>query len=341
MEYSNVCNKEYYQYEGRILERDGIAYLGYTNSYVRFYAKGKKLSAYLTSNITEEVNMAGLSVFLDDGQEPVNRLVIDKEVAWYDICEMPDEEIHLVTIVKITEAAMSHVGFVKLQVEGGELVKRSFPERPDLKLEFIGDSITCGYGVLGAPEAEYTLRDEDGMMAYAYLAAKELNARARYLAASGHGICVEYTGDPEGNVPKLFPCVNWYIDPAVAYDYSEYVPDVVVINLGTNDSGHMEKEDIQEAFVKAYVVFLHTIKKAYPETKILCTIGTLCDIMYEWIEKAIAIYEDEGGKDVYMRRLPYHNVEEDGMACMHPSPTTHRKDGERVAGFIREILHMR
>lgn len=341
MEYSNVCDKDFYQYEGRILERDGIAFLGYTNSYVRFYAKGKKVRAYLTSNITEDINMAGLSVFLDEDEKAVNKLVVDKEEAWYDICDLPDEEAHLVTIVKITEAAMSHVGFVKLQVEEGELIKKNFPERPALKLEFIGDSITCGYGVLGEPEAEYTVRDEDGMMAYAYIAAKHLGARARYLAASGHGICVEYTGDPEGNVPKLFSCTNWYIDPTVAYDYNEYVPDVVIINLGTNDSGHMENVEIQEMFVKAYVEFLHTIKTAYPKTKILCTIGTLCDIMYEWIEKAIAIYESEGGEDVYMRRLPYHNVEVDGMASMHPSPITHRKDGERVAGFIREILNMR
>lgn len=341
MEYSNVCDRTFYQYEGRILERDGIAFLGYTNSYVRFYAKGERVRANLISNITEDVNMAGLSVFLDDQEMAVNQIVVNREEAWYDICDLSDAEVHLVTIVKITEAAMSHVGFVKLDIVEGEVVKRDFPERPSLKLEFIGDSITCGYGVLGAPEAEYTLRDEDGMMAYAYLAAKQLGARARYLSASGHGVCVEYTGDPEGNVPKLFPCTNWYIDPTVAYDYNEFVPDVVIINLGTNDSGHMEKVEIQEMFVKAYVDFLHTIKTAYPKTKILCTIGTLCDIMYEWIEKAIAIYESEGGKNVYMRRLPYHNVEKDGMASMHPSPITHCKDGERVAGFIREILDMR
>ena len=341
MEYNNVCDKTLYQYEGRILEKDGVAFLGYTNSYVRFYAKGEKIRAYLLSNITEEVNMAGLSVFVDDNEVPANQIVVDKEEAWYDICELPDENIHMVTIVKITEAAMSHVGLVKVDVVEGEIVLGEFPERPSLKLEFIGDSITCGYGVLGAPDAEYTLRDEDGMLAYAYLAAKELGARARYLSASGHGIYVEYTGDPEGNVPKLFPCVNWYIDPEIAYDYNEYVPDVVIINLGTNDSGHMDKVEVQENFVDSYVKFLHTIKAAYPNTKILCTIGTLCDIMYEWIEKAIAIYENEGGTDVYMRRLPYHNVEEDGMACMHPSPITHRKDGERVANFIREILDMR
>ena len=151
MEYNNVCDKTLYQYEGRILEKDGVAFLGYTNSYVRFYAKGEKIRAYLLSNITEEVNMAGLSVFLDDNEVPANQIVVDKEEAWYDICELPDENIHMVTIVKITEAAMSHVGLVKVDVVEGEIVLGEFPERPSLKLEFIGDSITCGYGVLGSP----------------------------------------------------------------------------------------------------------------------------------------------------------------------------------------------
>ena len=136
MEYNNFCDKDFYQYEGRILEKDGVAYLGYTNSYVRFYAKGNNVRAFLISNITEDVNMAGLSVFLDDCDEAVNKLVVDKEEAWYDICELPDDKEHLVTIVKITEAAMSHVGLVKLQLENGELLKREFPQRSEFKIEF-------------------------------------------------------------------------------------------------------------------------------------------------------------------------------------------------------------
>lgn len=338
MLYDNV-DKNIFQYEGRILKKDGICYLGYTNSYVRFYANGSRIRASLTSNITEEVNMAGLSVFLDDNTEPVNRLVIDKEKAWYELCVLPDDGIHLVTVVKITEAAMSHVGIEAIEVEDGMVQEREFPKRPELKLEFVGDSITCGYGVLGEPESEYTIREEDGLLSYGQVAADLLHARARFTSASGYGACIEYTGNEEGNVPKLYPYVNWFIDNTERYDFQEYVPDVVIINLGTNDSGHIDKPEIQKKFVDAYADFIRVIKTAYPDVHILCICGTLCETMFPWIEKAVSICQAEGLKRIYFRRLPYHNVKEDGMASNHPSRITHQKDGERVAGFIREILN--
>jgi len=337
MRYENT-DRDIFQYEGRILKKNGVCYLGYTNSYLRFYAKGSRILAKLVSNITEEVNMAGLSVFLDDDRKPVNRLVIHQEEAWYELCVLPDDGVHLVTVIKVTEAAMSHVGVCAIEVEDGKVLENTFPAWPDLKLEFIGDSITCGYGVLGEPESAYTLREEDGLLSYGYVAAGLLGARARFLSASGYGVCVEYTGDAEGNVPKLYPYVNWFLDKEARFDFREYEPDVIVINLGTNDSGHMDKPEIQKKFVREYADFLRLLKKTYPDVRILCICGTLCDFMLPWIEKAVQICKAEGFVGLYVRGLPYHDVEADGMASFHPSRITHEKDGKRVAGFIREIL---
>ncbi|MDO5126971.1 MAG: GDSL-type esterase/lipase family protein [Eubacteriales bacterium] len=338
MEWKIADNRMLFQFEGRILEKNDVFYLGYTNSYIRFFTKGTDVEAYITSNITEEVNMAGLSVFVDDEKEPSNKVVLDKATGWYKLVCLPDDGEHLITVVKVTEAAMSHAGFVTVKIEDGELLKRSFPVRPELKLEFIGDSITCGYGVLGEPLSEYTLREEDGLLGYAQIAADIVGARARFVSASGYGVCVEYTGNREGNIPKLYPYTNWFVDSEVKYDFSEYIPDVVIINLGTNDSGHMHKEDIQELFVNSYAAFLKRIRTAYPCAAILCICGTLCDTMFGWIDQAVDICREDKIEGIYVRRLPYHNVEKDGMASQHPSLVTHRKDGERVAAYIREIL---
>jgi len=334
----NFMDEELFDFEGRILKDEDIAYLGYTNSRVSFFCKGKKLRCLIKSNITEDVNMAGISVYVDDKLIDRETHVMDKSEAWYDILTLPDEEVHMVTILKLTEAAMSYVALVELEVVEGELIKGEFPAKPDLKLEFIGDSITCGYGVLGEPESEYTLREENGLLTYAQIAADLLGARARFFSVSGYGAFVDYEGNIEGNVPRLYPYTNWFVDKEMLYDYKEYIPDVIVINLGTNDSGHIQKDWVQEGFVKSYSNFIIRLKEIYPTTKILCICGTLCGIMFEWIEKAICVCEEKGVQDIYMRRLPYHNVEEDGMASQHPSVITHQKDGKRVADFIREIL---
>ncbi|MBQ8166193.1 MAG: hypothetical protein IJZ96_04055 [Lachnospiraceae bacterium] len=335
----NFMSQELFDFEGRILKDENIAYLGFTNSKVSFFCKGKGVRCFIKSNITEPVNMAGLSVYIDDKIIYRETLVIDKEEGWYDLCQLPDDEVHMVTIFKLTEAAMSYVALVELEICEGELVKGKFPEKPELKLEFIGDSITCGYGVLGEPESEYTIREENGLLTYAQVAADVLEARARFFSVSGYGAFVDYEGNIEGNVPRLYPYVNWFADKEILYDYKEYVPDVIVINLGTNDSGHIHKDWVQEGFIKSYSGFIVRLKEIYPDAKILCICGTLCDIMFEWIEKAICVCEERGVKDIYMRRLPYHNVAEDGMASQHPSITTHKKDGARVADFIREIIN--
>ena len=91
------------------------------------------------------------AIFVFLQKEPSNKVVLDKATGWYKLVCLPDDGEHLITVVKVTEAAMSHAGFVTVKIEDGELLKRSFPVRPELKLEFIGDSITCGYGVLGEP----------------------------------------------------------------------------------------------------------------------------------------------------------------------------------------------
>ena len=50
------------------------------------------------------------------------------------------------------------------------------PEKP-LSIEFIGDSITCAYGVEGQSSSEpFKTSTENFMKSYAYLTAQKLNA---------------------------------------------------------------------------------------------------------------------------------------------------------------------
>ena len=58
-------NKEYLQFEGRILEKEGIFYLSYTNSSVSFLAKGSEVYMEFITDQREAVNLAGLRVYVD------------------------------------------------------------------------------------------------------------------------------------------------------------------------------------------------------------------------------------------------------------------------------------
>ena len=119
-----------------------------------------------------------------------------------------------------------------------------------LRLLVYGDSITCGHSNMrpdGAADSNNST-NENGMLTYAMRVAAMLNADAQVFAKSGLGL---YT-NPYGSkvflkdiYDKVSPGSN------TDWDMASWVPDVVVINIGTNDiwTGGYSKD----AYVAAYV----------------------------------------------------------------------------------------
>lgn len=339
----SILDKTYFRYAGRILEKDESAYLGFTNSSVEFYVKSNSndksvIIANIGTKLNGEVNEARLKVFLDDSKEE-SLLILNEELNDYTLATLTDNEIHKITIIKITEASMSYAKLNHITIKGGEILPLKPIVDNRMKVEFIGDSITCGYGVYGTPNSEFHIKEEDGLLSYAALTAKSLNANARYFCVSGFGVYVKYDGDPEGIIPKVYPYTNYFIDENEYYDFNEFVPDLVVINLGTNDSGHLHNEDIQQGFISNYLKLLKYIKSNAPNVKILCTCGTLCTNAFAFVQEAVNLALRAGLDNVYTFELPYHDVEHDSMASGHPSIITHQKDAERLSGKIKEIMN--
>lgn len=321
-----------FKWQGRILKQYGTCYFGYTNSSLRMRVKGSSVYLYMVTGENEVVNRPGFRVYVDGKR--VSEIVLDQREGWYLICGLNPEKEHEVCVVKITEAAMSYGGLQRIKVLDGELLPFGQEQDCRTKVEFIGDSITCGYGVHGQPESEYTIREEDGECSYAFFMAEEMNWNARWISASGYGMFVEYTGDPKQNVPKLYPYVNWFIDQEKEIEPEEFEPEYIFVNLGTNDSGHLQNEEILKGFLKAYEDFLKLLRGYHKESIIICILGTLCHGVFPYVEQVVDKVKEEGMEKVYAYELPYHNVERDGMASMHPSITTHKKDAKRILDFM-------
>ncbi len=323
--------------EGRILIKDDVLYLSHSASSISFFTDARVIEAVLTTDTGVGMeNLPGIRVYVDGRRK--RDIILDRDEACYRLASPFDGRKHLITVLKITEAAMSHVGVKELKLDGGELLTGFFPEKNGPKLLFFGDSITCGYGVLGGPNTVYTVRDEDVTRCYAYIAAKLLNSEFQIIAASGHGMYVDYLRDRERNVPVMFPVTAYHVDKEAAYDFGEFVPDVCVINLGTNDCNFIKEEDVIEGYNEAYKKLVRDVKAAYPKVKFVFTIGTVCDIMNDAINRVAAELKNEGMEDINVFFLPYHDAENDGITDGHPSPITQYKDGERIARYIRGIL---
>ena len=340
-----ILNRNYFMYNGRILENNGSSYLGFTNSSVEFYVKGYDdknliITADISTNLNDEVNEARLKIFIDNCDTPSSIIVLNKEKSDYIVASFDDDDIHKITIVKITEAAMSYAKFNEINILGGDLLALPDIEDERLKVEFIGDSITCGYGVHGLPNSPYHIKEEDGLYSYAHLTAKALNLNARYFSVSGFGVFTKYDGDRNGIISKVYPYTNYFIDETITFDPKEFTPDLYVINLGTNDSGHIHNLEVANGFVNNYIELLLTLKKYSPDAKILCTCGTLCNNVFSYIIEAVNKAKKIGLTNIHLLEFPYHNVIEDGIASGHPSFKTHEKDSILLISKIKEIMNI-
>lgn len=228
------------------------------------------------------------------------------------------------------------------------------PDRP-LKMEFIGDSITCGYGVEGKSEMEtFTTATENAAKGYAFLTAETLDADAVLTCYSGHGIVSGYTGDPAViNGADLVPLYyekegrSEFRLPTGKYpqetdrDFSRFQPDYIVLNLGTNDlSWCQADEEREKAYAELYREFLKTVRKDNPDARILCTLGTMGTGLNGMMQAASEAYcKETGDKKIRVLLLEEQNAARDGYGSdYHPNEITQRLLAQTVTDALKKWM---
>lgn len=179
-----------------------------------------------------------------------------------------------IKVYKVTEANGYLTKLNSLSYDKNGTLKAT--KEADLKFEFIGDSITCGNQI------NSETGDEDGYGAYASVLARAYGADWNTISCSGRGLMEGYNseegwaGSRNAQMKDVFDYVSYFRDKDTVYDYS-YQPDVLVINIGSNDLG----ADIMNQFgttmsdfcdeVKA---FAQKVRAKYTDTKIIWCYGT-------------------------------------------------------------------
>jgi lysophospholipase L1-like esterase len=122
----------------------------------------------------------------------------------------------------------------------------------------------------------FTPQTENHYLAYPSLTARALDAEVSTVAWSGKGVACNY-GDDAASCMNPLPSYYERVLPdqaTPAWDFSKFVPDAVVVNLGTNDLS-TTADPTQAEFESAYRALLVTIRSKYPNAQILCTNGPM------------------------------------------------------------------
>jgi len=258
---------------------------------------------------------------------------------------------HVVSIVKLSEARMSSVALGEIEIESEDL---PYPTKYKEKfVEFIGDSITCGYGVDTDNElCPFSTVTENATRAYAYMAADEMDVDYSLVAYSGHGFISGWT--PDANVPKKEELIQPYYG-ITAYSYNDFhgvkpqnhrwdfvrIPDVIVINIGTNDFSYTQdnKEKI-EGYKSEYIEFLKEVRRINEKSHIICSIGVMGDDLYPAIEQLVEEYKSiTGDGNVSTFHFTPQNPEIDGYSSdYHPSLRTQKKAAKEMVTELKKWL---
>jgi lysophospholipase L1-like esterase len=211
--------------------------------------------------------------------------------------------------------------------------------RPTRLVEMIGDSITCGYGVLGAgPTCSFSAATEAEPHAWGTFAAAQLGAAHVSIAYSGIGMARNGDGSTTDTMPERYP--RTFADDAASTWSFNYSPDVIVINLGTND---FAPGDPGQAFVTSYVSFVQMLRGHFPHAQVMLATSPMLTDSYP--AGAMSRTKARGYLDTIAAMLADPNVHvveiaeqlpADGYGCdYHPNEVTEHKMADALVPAIR------
>lgn len=215
---------------------------------------------------------------------------------------------------------------------GATLIPTAMPAR---FIELIGDSITCGYGVLGVgPSCSFSIDTEAETHAWGALAAGALGAVHTAIAYSGKGAYRNYDGSTTDTMPVIW--TRTLADaPASVWGFAK-APAAVVINLGTND---FAAGDPGTPFVNAMVALIAQVRLRYPTAEIVVTSSPMLSGSQHTQESAhLQSAVSASGAHVSFLDLPAQDPV-NGYGCdWHPSGITQQLMAATLASRLQTLL---
>ena len=228
-EIRSILLDKIFKCEGRRYVEDGRLFLNASGASLKGLVRGTILEIALRGDPAVKGRNTYVRLTVD-GRGKRIRLPLKEKV----ISLAFEEGEHAFEIVKLNESESNSLSVTFVRTNGEFLPLR---EEKKLKIEFVGDSITTGYGVRAKRSDEgYSVATQDVTLSYAYLTARALNAEMQIVAASGWGLYKSKYA--EHAIPDFYDNVDLTRNRA-KWDFSLFRPGVIVLALGTNDFSYL------------------------------------------------------------------------------------------------------
>ncbi|OMQ12009.1 SGNH/GDSL hydrolase family protein [[Flexibacter] sp. ATCC 35103] len=333
-------------YQGRVekLENNAVILIG-TASSVSFNFTGSICSISLQSvDSWEHHNYVSLVL---DGKY-IGKLRIEKGATQsFPIKVTSNKKVHTLEIYKTTEA---HSGGILFAGTTAKLT--SITTKKKKKIEFIGDSITCGAASdpsdIPCDKGEY-FDHHNGYYAYGPVLSRAIGVDYLMSSVSGIGMYRNWNDEnkEEGIMPDVYQ--NLYLtkdNSKPKYDFT-FQPDIISIALGTNDfsGGDGKKERLPfnpEKYVSNYINFIKMLYQHNPKAQIVITnspmVGGERAVVFEdCLNKVKATFEsDKIHKPILI--FKFKPMTPNGCGG-HPDVADHKVLADEYAPFLKKLLN--
>jgi lysophospholipase L1-like esterase len=331
-------------------DNSAFSYFGRTDrsdpNVVRFDWPGVYMRCAFTGNQLE-IRLKGgkrdyFNVFVDDLPVKIIHPDLDSIVAFE---QLSGKGVHELLITKRTEADMGMASFYGIGISSlGKISKSKVSNKR--KIEFIGNSITCGYGAEGLSVKErFKPETENSYFSYASIAARAFSADYSLIAHSGLGVIRNYNDKSKistsiaampSRLSRTFDS-----DSVKKWNFNQFVPDAVVINLGTNDYSTLPHPD-KAVFKRHYEQLIENILKVYGIIPVFCVVGPMTnEPCYSIVKEVVEDYNlIHLGTKVYFVGIPdgLLNNTTDLGSDGHPSYRGQRKSAAYLVPLMANVM---
>lgn len=330
----------------RTYEADGATWLAQSGSATEFAVEGTRVELRIVGGdeTQNEEHLRPRFAVLLDGAVVLDDTLSDRSRT-VEVFDGNVPRSAVVEVMMLSEARRGAVGVEAIVVESAAQNPVTPTKARDLSISFVGDSITCGYGVESASSDEpFKTTTENFMKSYAYLTAQALDADYETVCYSGHGIVSGWTDYGTKNEDMLLPPLY---EPVIKgreerWDFAAHPHDVVVVNLGTNDFSYTGTDEARmQEFADGYADFLMRVRDCNPHAYIVCTMGTMGGAeLYAYVEQAVRSFQESTGDTRISCYLSDElDAETDGIGARdHPTAITQQKSAAKLVEVIRHVL---
>ena len=328
---------------GRFYQKNNITWIVHSGSALEFYITGISANIDIVgdSTIYSDADLRPrFAIYIND-KLFLDSLIKDLELN-IELFKNKEETKTKIKIMLLSENRYGGIGIKNINVYACSNQKIIEPEaKKDLSIEFIGDSMTCAYGVEGKDENEhFKTSTENYSKSYAYLAAKILDVDYSTVSYSGYGIASGYSEgkkNAEDLVSHYYKKIGRHENYPGDWNFKKYKNDIIFINLGANDYNYYmaDPEKRGDEFIQEYINFIDLVKECNPDSLIICTLGNIKKReIYSLVQKAVKLYGDE---KVVQFKVPDYEIEGYG-SDWHPSVSSQEKIAKFVAENINEFI---